>query len=174
MQTVVYFVIIKMDSQFQDQLLNLQLLESKVKEYPARFLNSLKFSMDFDKDYRTSQAVRSRIEDLAQIRTGLEHFLSQSEVTRAIKEEVVRSAEGNRAFFDQLMVQHGISEQQVSDIVGEFIVSSTVAPEPRSDTDYASSVGGEDLPEDDEELSFELRKDNLAEMRKFTHKNSLE
>lgn len=159
---------------FQDQLLNLQLLESKVKEYPARLMNSLKFSMDFDKDYPTSQAVQRRIEDMLQIRTGLEQFLRQSEATRAIKEEVVRSAEGNRAFFDQLMVQHGISEEEVTDIVGDFLVSSAAVPEPRSYTGYASSVCGEDLPEDDEELSFELRKENLAELSKFAHKNSIQ
>lgn len=155
----------------QDKILSLQLLENKIKDYPARLLNSLKFTMDFDKDFDTKAAVQQRIRELSGIKDVLEQFLKQAQFTQSIKDEVVRSAEGNRAYFDQLLVQHGISEQEVTDIVGEF----TSVPEDRTDTGYASSVGGSDLPDDDdeEELSYELRKGNLAELSKFSHKNSI-
>lgn len=155
--------------QLQDKILNLQLMENKVKEFPSRLLSCLKFNMEFDKDFSTKAAIEKRRQDAKEIRASLEYFLRQSQDTEAIKDEVVRAAEGNRGFFDQLKVQHGITDQEVADWMGEPMV-----PEDRSDMGSASSVAGEELPDDDEEVSYELRKENLTEISRFSQKNSIE
>lgn len=152
----------------QEKLLNLQLLESRVKEYPARLYNSMKFSLAFDKDY-TPKNIDELQKGLREVRVSLEQFQKQDQHIRAVKDEAVALAHGNRKFFDDLMNQYGITEEEILEIIGE--PPNRGSPTPREAT---TSDDGEDLQDDDEELSYEIRKTNLTEIRKYSSKNSIE
>lgn len=152
----------------QEKLLNLQLLESRVKEYPARLYNSLKFSLAFDKEY-TPKNIEEMKKGLREVRVSLEQLQKQDQSIRAVKDEAVALANGNRKFFDDLMTQYGITEEEISDIIGD--APDRGSPVPR---EAATSDDGEDLQDDDEELSYEIRKTNLTEIRKYSTKNSIE
>lgn len=153
----------------QDKILNLQLLESKVREYPGRLLNCMKFSMDFDKEY-SKDAVQKKKVQVQELRSQLELFLKQSRAIQAIKDDTVRAAEGNRPFFNNLMVQYGVAVEEIADLMGESPISED-GPNPGS---VASSEAGEDLQDDDDELSYELGKENLTQYTRFKQKNSIE
>ena len=152
----------------QEKLLNLQLLESRVKEYPARLYNSLKFSLAFDKEY-TPKNIDEMKKGLREIRVSLEQFHKQDQSIRVVKDEALALANGNRQFFDDLMTQYGITEEEILEIIGD-------APDRQSPVhrEAATSDDGEDLQDDDEELSYEIRKTNLTEIRKYSTKNSIE
>lgn len=152
----------------QDKILNLQLVEGKLKEYPSRLLSCLKFSMEFDKDF-AKDAVHQRRREVAEMKRNLEALLRQYQDNKATLEMATRLCVGNSEYFDNLMRTHGITEDEVEELMGDDCRSC--GPEENSDmTGSVFSQAGDDLPHDDEdEVSYELRKDNLKGFQRLTN-----
>lgn len=139
------------------KILNLELGVSQVGQYPPQLMSCLKFKKLFSED-DPKVLVESRKREIRQIKSVLEGYLSWDRDFEHALAEARSIADGNASYFDDLITQYGIDEDEVNAVLGpKDEDADSIADQP---------LAREDCP-DDEEDTFELKKNNLHEFSRF-------
>lgn len=126
----------------------------QIKDYPRRLMNSMKYSMEFDKNF-SKDTVDKRINEFNRIEASLDGILRQSDQFKGILEDVTHVAKGNQRYFDDLMRENGITREEVDLYLGEEINLP--------DNDLDDPVDDNHSPNDCDNSSFEMQKNNLTQ-----------